>query len=79
MGNVAILMTNKFNSKQTILCNGFVNFLSLIGVLTGLAVNNLSGVAQTYIMVFVGGNFMFIAADIWRNLFKNESKCKNAF
>ncbi len=79
MGDVAILMTNKFSSTQTILCNGFVNLLSLIGVFIGLAVNNLSTVAQIYIMSFVAANFMFIAADIWRNLFKNKSKCKNAF
>ena len=71
MGDVAILMTSKFSSTQTILCNGFVNFIALIGVLIGLGITTASEVAQTYIMVFVAGNFMFIAADIWRNLFKN--------
>ena len=42
MGDVAILMTNEFSSKQTILCNGTVNFVSLIGVLIGLAITNLN-------------------------------------
>lgn len=31
-------------------------------------------------MVYVAGNFVYIAADIWQNLFKNKgegSKCKN--
>lgn len=42
MGDVAILMTNKFNGTQTILCNGFINVMSLFGVIIGLAVTNLS-------------------------------------
>jgi hypothetical protein len=41
MGDVAILMTNKFNGTQTILCNGFVNFVSLLGVIIGLAATSL--------------------------------------
>jgi hypothetical protein len=30
-------------------------------------------------MCFVAGNFTFIAADIWKNLFKNKTTCKNVF
>ena len=33
MGDVAILMTNNFNATQTVLCNGFVNLLALLGVI----------------------------------------------
>jgi hypothetical protein len=28
-------------------------------------------------MVFVAGNFMYIGGDIWRNILKNNSFCKN--
>jgi len=28
-------------------------------------------------MVFVAGNFMYIAGDIWRNIFKNKGFFKN--
>lgn len=77
MGDVAILMTNEFSSKQTILCNGFVNLTSLIGVFIGLAITDLDEITKTYVLVFVAGNFIYIAADIWRNLFKNRGFVKN--
>ena len=77
MGDVAILMTNYFNTTQTVLCNGFVNLVSLVGVFIGLAITDLDDVAKTYVLVFVAGNFIFIAADIWRNLFKNSGFIKN--
>jgi len=28
-------------------------------------------------LIFVAGNFIFIAADIWKNLFKNRGFVKN--
>lgn len=80
LGDVAILLKASFSTIQTVLCNGCVNFVSLIGVIIGLAVVNLNEVAQTYIMVFVAGNFMYIASDIWQNLWKNKgenAKIKN--
>lgn len=77
MGDVAILMTNQFNATQTVLCNGFVNLLALLGVIIGLAIADLTEVAKMYILVFVAGNFIFIAADIWRHLFKNSGVMKN--
>ncbi len=77
IGDVAVLMTNSFNPVQTVLCNGFVNMISLVGVFIGLAISNLNEVAQNYVMVFVAGNFIFIAADIWKNLFKNSGFLKN--
>jgi zinc transporter ZupT len=77
MGDVAILMTNEFSSTQTVLCNGFVNLTSLVGVIIGLAITDLTKEVKIYILVFVAGNFIFIAADIWRNLFKNSGFCKN--
>jgi zinc transporter ZupT len=77
MGDVAILMKNNFTGVQTILCNGVVNMVSLIGVIIGLAVAHLNDVAKIYILVFVAGNFVYIAADVWRHLFKNKTTCKN--
>lgn len=77
MGDVAILMTNSFSSTQTILCNGVVNLTSLIGLFIGLAITDLDELTKNYILVFVAGNFIFIAADIWRNLFKNSGFLKN--
>lgn len=56
------------------LCNGIVNFISLIGVIIGLAVVNLNEMAKTYIMVFVAGNFIYIASDIWQHILKNKGE-----
>jgi zinc transporter ZupT len=77
MGDVAVLMTNSFNPTQTVLCNGFVNLISLVGLFIGLAITSLDELAKSYVMVFVAGNFIFIAADIWRNLFKNSGFIRN--
>ncbi len=77
MGDVAILMTNNFDPTQTVLCNGFVNLLALLGVIIGLAVADISEMGKQYILVFVAGNFIYIAADIWRNVFKNSGIVKN--
>lgn len=77
MGDVAILMTNEFSSMQTVLCNGFVNLTSLIGVFVGLAITNLDEITKIYILIFVAGNFIYIAADIWKHLFKNSTFFKN--
>ena len=78
MGDVAILIKNEFTEKQTIICNGTINLISLIGALIGLGVTHLDDAVKLYLLVFVGGNFIYIAADIWRHLFKNkEQKWKN--
>jgi hypothetical protein len=52
--------------------NGLINLLSLIGCIIGLATSGLSDVTQTYIMVFVAGNFLYIGADIWRHILKGK-------
>ena len=36
MGNVGILLKNKFTNFQTIFCNAFINSTALIGVVLGL-------------------------------------------
>jgi zinc transporter ZupT len=77
MGDVGILLKNKFNSKQTIICNVVVNFTSLIGVAIGLALGSVNEVAKVYVLSFVAGNFMYIGADIWRNLLKNKDCLSN--
>lgn len=80
LGDVAILLKNDFSAAQTIVCNGTINFFSLIGVIIGLAVHSLNQAAKTYIMVFVAANFLYVAADIWKNMFKNKGdhvKAKN--
>lgn len=77
MGDVAILMSNKFTGMQTIMCNGFVNFMSLIGVIIGLLVTNLNDGVKTYIMAFVAGNFMYISGDIWKNIIRNKNLFMN--
>lgn len=41
---------------------------------------NLNDVVKTYIMVFVAGNFVYVASDIWQHIMKNKgeaSKGKN--
>jgi len=72
MGDVAILLKSKFNAKETILSNGIVNMISLVGVWLGLNSHGLSDIAKQYILVFVAGNFLYIASDIWKHLFSNK-------
>lgn len=55
------------------MCNGTANLLSLVGVFVGFAIVNLSEVVKAYIMIFVAGNFLYVAADIWRNILKNTN------
>jgi zinc transporter ZupT len=77
---VAILLRSSFTETQTVLCNGFINLLSLIGVFIGLAVVSMSSAVKQYIMVFVAGNFIYIASDIWQHILKNKgekAKCSN--
>ena len=74
MGDVGILVKNGFSNVQTVLCNGFINFMSLIGVVVGLAVGAIDEETQNYVLVFVAGNFMYIGPDIWRHLLANN-KC----
>ena len=77
MGDVAILIKNRFNVCQTIVCNVVVNLTSLIGVLAGVGLGSISEAVQIYILSFVAGNFIYIGADIWRNLLKNKDACTN--
>lgn len=72
MGDVAILLKSNFNPRETILSNGIVNLISLVGVWLGLNSHGLSPVVKQYILVFVAGNFMYIASDIWKNLFHHK-------
>jgi len=62
---------------QTIFCNGIVNLTALIGVVLGLALGSIGEDVQIYILSFVAGNFIYIGADIWRNLLKNKDFCSN--
>jgi zinc transporter ZupT len=51
--------------------------VSLFGVLLGLGLGSISEAAEIYIMSFVAGNFIYIGADIWRNLLKNKNALGN--
>lgn len=77
MGDVGILIKNGFSNVQTVLCNGFINFMSLFGVLAGLGLGNISDEAQNYVLVFVAGNFIYIGADIWKHLLANKGMILN--
>lgn len=72
MGDVAILLKSKFNAKETILSNGVVNLISLVGVWLGLNSHGIPDTVKQYILVFVAGNFLYIASDIWRNIFNHK-------
>jgi zinc transporter ZupT len=78
MGDVAILLKSRFSEWETILSNGIVNLISLLGVLMGLYSNDLSPETKQYALVFVAGNFIYIASDIWKNLFRHTSLWVNA-
>lgn len=43
----------------------------------GLAITDLDELTKTYILIFVAGNFIYIAAEIWTHLFKNSVFVKN--
>ena len=77
MGDVGILMKSGFTGYQTVLCNGLINFMSLAGLFPGLALGGLNSGVQNYIMTFVAGNFIYVGADIWRNLLKNSKFYEN--
>lgn len=77
MGDVGILMKNKFDSCQTIFWNALINMISLVGVAIGLALGNIGDAVQQYVMTFVAGNFIYIGADIWRHLLKHKRACLN--
>ena len=51
--------------------------MSLIGVFVGLGIGDVNKGTENYLMAFIAGNFIYIAADIWRNLFKHKSKLNN--
>lgn len=71
LGDVAILLESGFSPCQTIWSNGIINLISIVGAIIGLAVTNMSSAVQTYLLVFVAANFIYIAADIWRRLFRS--------
>jgi zinc transporter ZupT len=71
MGDVAILLKSRFNEKETVISNGLVNLISLVGVYMGLNSHSISYKTRQYALVFVAGNFLYIASDIWRNLFRH--------
>ena len=77
MGNVGILLKSKFSNCQTIGFNAFINTTALLGVLLGLGLGELGEAVQIYILTFVAGNFIYIGADIWRNLMKKSKACLN--
>ncbi len=77
MGDVGILIKSGFTGIQTILCNGIINLMSLAGVIPGLLLGGISSEIQHYIMIFVAGNFIYIGADIWRNLLRNKLWIEN--
>jgi hypothetical protein len=43
----------------------------------GLNSHSLSPGTKQYALVFVAGNFMYIASDIWKNLFHNRKNIVN--
>lgn len=73
MGDVAILLKSRFNERETVISNGLVNLISLIGVYLGLNSHGIPKLYREYALVFVAGNFLYIASDIWRNLFHNAN------
>jgi len=70
-------MKSGFTGIQTILCNGFVNVMSLVGVIVGLSLSAIGEATNNYIMAFVAGNFIYIGADIWQHLLRNKFFCHN--
>ena len=60
--------------NPTVLCNGVINIVSVIGVSLGLENDSLNWQAGNYVMNFLTRNFIYIAADAWRNLLKIREK-----
>jgi len=53
-----------------------INFMSLLGVVVGLLVGSVDPAFEAYLLVFVAGNFIYIASDIWKHLFR-QNMCYN--
>lgn len=54
-----------------------VNISLLIGIAMGMLLGSINDVVKIYILGFVAGDFIYIGADIWRNLIKNKSWLAN--
>lgn len=74
LGDVAILLKSKFSPWQTVCSNGLINMLAIVGAIIGLSTSSLSDQAKDYIMIFVAGNFVYIASDIWKHLLNDKWK-----
>lgn len=72
MRDFAILSKSEFTSCQIKICSAVPKITTLIGVAIGLALHSTGEAAEYYILSFVAGNFIYLAADIWKNLFMNK-------
>ena len=79
MGDVGIMMKNRFTGWQTVFFNSFTNITALIGTGIALGLGEIGSVQKYYVLSFASGNFVYIAADIWRHLFKNKNFWGNIF
>ena len=78
MGDVGMMMKAGFVGWEVVLCNGAINCISILGVIVGLGAGSAGEVTQLYLLAWVGGNFVYLAAEIWRQLLRHKNSfCKN--
>ena len=78
MGNVGLLLKSGFSVCQTIVGNTVISCVGLLGIFLGLGLGEISEQVQTYFLTFVAGNFVYIAAEMWKKMMKTKSVCLSA-
>ena len=73
-GLIGVLLVGKYSNFQVLLSAICVNIIGMIGVLSGLGAGSLNKVVYDYFMIFLAGNFAYIAIGIIKTLMKKDAK-----
>ncbi len=71
------MIKSRFDDCQAKVCSAVPKIMIVVGVAAGLGLETTSDAAQYYIVSFVAGSFIYIASDIWKNLFKTKILWRN--
>ena len=71
------MIKSRFDDCQAKVCSAVPKIMIVVGVAAGLGLETTSEAAKYYIVSFVAGSFIYIASDIWKNLFQTSSLKRN--
>lgn len=77
LGDIAILIKSGFDDCQTTTWSAIPKVMIIPGIAAGVGLQATSEAARFYILTVVAGTFLYIASDIWKNLFLTNNKWKN--